>query len=29
VAAKLQADYFGLVRGKNAKYANWLTPVGE
>ena len=27
VTAKLQDAYFGIVRGKNAKYSDWLTPV--
>ncbi|MBT3620868.1 MAG: branched-chain amino acid transaminase [Porticoccaceae bacterium] len=29
VAEKLQAAYFEIVRGGNAKYANWLTPVSK
>ena len=29
VAEKLQAAYFEVVRGGNAKYTNWLTPVSS
>ena len=29
VAEKLQAAYFEIVRGGNAKYTNWLTPVSK
>ena len=27
VTQKLQDAYFGIVRGKNVKYSDWLTPV--
>ena len=29
IAATLQAAYFDLVRGKNAKYPSWLSPVAD
>ena len=29
VAEMLQTAYFDVVRGANAKYANWLAPVAE
>jgi len=29
IATTLQAAYFDLVRGKNAKYQKWLAPVAE
>ena len=29
ITASLQAAYFDLVRGKNADYEHWLTPVAE
>jgi branched-chain amino acid aminotransferase len=27
VTQKLQETYFGIVRGKDPKYTDWLTPV--